>query len=64
MQKKSKLVSGFKAAKLTGFGSDAPIKRTGEPTVVATAYLLLASKNSSYITGQVIHPNGGEIING
>jgi NAD(P)-dependent dehydrogenase (short-subunit alcohol dehydrogenase family) len=41
------------------------MKRSGEPVEVAPSYLFLAcNEDSSYITGQVIHPNGGEIING
>jgi NAD(P)-dependent dehydrogenase (short-subunit alcohol dehydrogenase family) len=58
------IVSSFKPAKVASFGSDVPMKRAGEPVEVATAFLFLASEDSSYITGQVIHPNGGEIING
>lgn len=46
------------------FGSDTPMKRAGETNEVATCFLFLASEDSSYITGQVLHPNGGEIING
>ena len=38
--------------------------RTGEPVEVAPSYLFLASKDASYMTGQVLHPNGGSIING
>lgn len=58
------IVSSFKPGKVASFGSDAPMKRAGEPAEVAPAYLFLACADSSYITGQVIHPNGGEIING
>ena len=46
------------------FGSDTPMKRAGEPNEVATCFLFLASADSAYITGQVLHPNGGEIVNG
>jgi NAD(P)-dependent dehydrogenase (short-subunit alcohol dehydrogenase family) len=46
------------------FGSDAPMGRAGEPEEVAPSYVFLASDDSSYMTGQVLHPNGGEIING
>lgn len=46
------------------FGTDVPMKRPGQPSEVAPAYVFLASDDSSYITGQVIHVNGGEIING
>lgn len=58
------IVSSFKGSKVSGFGSDVPLKRAGEPAEIAPAYLFLASDDASYITGQVIHPNGGEIING
>lgn len=40
------------------------MKRAGEPAEVATSYLFLASEDASYITGQILHPNGGEIVNG
>jgi NAD(P)-dependent dehydrogenase (short-subunit alcohol dehydrogenase family) len=46
------------------FGTDVPLKRVGEPAEVAPCYLFLASSDSSYMTGQVLHPNGGEVING
>lgn len=58
------VVSSFKGNKVASFGSEVPMKRAGDPAEVAPAYLFLASKDASYITGQVIHPNGGEIING
>jgi len=57
------IVSGFKPQKVATFGSEVPLKRAGEPAEIATSYLFLACNDSSYITGQVIHPNGGEIIN-
>lgn len=56
--------STFDAEKVSQHGSDAPLERAGEPVEVAPSYLFLASRDSSYINGQVIHPNGGEIING
>lgn len=46
------------------FGSDVPMGRPGQPSEVAPAYVFLAAEDSSYITGQVIHVNGGEIVNG
>lgn len=46
------------------FGSDSPMGRAGEPREIAPCYLFLASQDSSYMTGQVLHPNGGEIVNG
>jgi NAD(P)-dependent dehydrogenase (short-subunit alcohol dehydrogenase family) len=59
------LIAGsFEPEKVAKHGSDAPMKRAGEPVEVAPSYLFLACSDSSYITGQVLHPNGGEIING
>lgn len=58
------IASSFDADKVASHGSDAPMKRAGEPSEVAPAYLFLASDDASYITGQVIHVNGGEIVNG
>jgi NAD(P)-dependent dehydrogenase (short-subunit alcohol dehydrogenase family) len=46
------------------FGSDTPLGRAGEPEEVATCFVFLASDDSSYITGQVLHPNGGRTMNG
>ncbi len=57
------IVSSFKKEKVAGFGSDAPMKRPGQPNEIAPAYLFLALKENSYMTGQVLHPNGGEIVN-
>jgi NAD(P)-dependent dehydrogenase (short-subunit alcohol dehydrogenase family) len=58
------IVSSFKGSKVSSFGSEVPMKRAGEPAEVAPCYLFLASDDASYITGQVLHPNGGEIVNG
>jgi len=58
------IVSSFPPKKVAQFGSDVPMGRAGEPAEIAPAYLFLASDDASYITGQFIHPNGGEIING
>lgn len=54
----------FPADQVASFGSDVPLKRPGQPEEVAPCYVFLASEDSSYMTGQVLHPNGGEIING
>lgn len=56
--------ASFPAQKVSVFGSDTPMGRTGQPEEVAPAYVFLASEDASYITGQVIHINGGEIVNG
>jgi NAD(P)-dependent dehydrogenase (short-subunit alcohol dehydrogenase family) len=54
----------FPGEKVETFGSDVPLGRTGQPNEVAPCYVFLASDDSSYMTGQVLHPNGGEIVNG
>ncbi len=56
--------SSFKPKKNSEFGSDSPMKRAGMPNEVAPCFLFLASDDSRYISGQVLHPNGGEIVNG
>ena len=52
------------AEKVSRFGSETPMGRAGQPDECATCYLFLACDDSSYMTGQVLHPNGGEVING
>ncbi|MVM38329.1 SDR family oxidoreductase [Spirosoma sp. HMF3257] len=51
------------AEEVAKFGKDVPMKRPGQPSEVAPTYVFLASEDSSYITGQVMHPNGGTIVN-
>jgi NAD(P)-dependent dehydrogenase (short-subunit alcohol dehydrogenase family) len=58
------IASSFKPSKIAAFGSDVPMARAGEPAEIAPSYLFLACSDSSYMTGQFLHPNGGEIING
>jgi NAD(P)-dependent dehydrogenase (short-subunit alcohol dehydrogenase family) len=58
------IVASFKGKKVAEFGSDVPWGRAGEPAEVAPCYLFLASEDASYMTGQILHPNGGEIVNG
>ena len=58
------VVHAFDKSHLEKFGKDTSLKRAGYPQEVAPAYVWLASNESSYITGQMIHVNGGEIING
>lgn len=58
------IASTFDEEKISKFGSDAPMERAGQPNEVAPSFLFLASDDSSYITGQCLHPNGGEIVNG
>ncbi len=54
----------FPPKKVAKFGSDSPMGRAGQPHECGGCYVFLASDDASYITGQVLHPNGGEIING
>ncbi|MFT3830785.1 MAG: SDR family oxidoreductase [Opitutaceae bacterium] len=54
----------FEAEEVAKFGSQVPMARAGEPAEIAPAYVFLASADASFMTGQVLHPNGGEIING
>ncbi|WP_313599042.1 SDR family oxidoreductase [Epilithonimonas vandammei] len=56
--------SSFKPKRNSEFGSDSPMKRAGMPNEVAPSFLFLATDDSSFISGQVLHPNGGEIVNG
>jgi NAD(P)-dependent dehydrogenase (short-subunit alcohol dehydrogenase family) len=58
------IASTFDPKKVSTFGSDVPMQRAGEPIEIASAYLFLASSDASFYTGQFLHPNGGEIING
>ncbi len=58
------IASTFDDEKVSKFGSDAPMGRAGQPNEVAPSLLFLASDDSSYITGQCLHPNGGEIVSG
>jgi NAD(P)-dependent dehydrogenase (short-subunit alcohol dehydrogenase family) len=52
--------STFPAEKVKQFGANTPMKRPGQPNEVAPSYLFLASEDASYITGSVLHPNGGD----
>ncbi|CAA7196960.1 SDR family oxidoreductase [Chryseobacterium potabilaquae] len=49
---------------LSTFGKDNPLKRAGQPSEVAPAYVFLASEDSSFITGEIIHVNGGDFVGG
>ncbi|MBF0298543.1 MAG: SDR family oxidoreductase [Oligoflexia bacterium] len=56
--------SSFDESKVEKFGKKTPMSRMGWPSEVAPCYVFLASDDSSYMTGQILHPNGGEIVNG
>jgi NAD(P)-dependent dehydrogenase (short-subunit alcohol dehydrogenase family) len=53
----------FDEEKVASFGQQVPMKRPGQPSEVGPAYVFLASEDASYFTGQVLHPNGGEVVN-
>ena len=57
-------MGGQPPEKMDNFGEDTPMGRPGEPKEVAPAFLFLACEDSSYMSGQVLHPNGGIIVNG
>jgi len=56
--------STFTAGEVAEFGKDVPMERPGQPSEVGPAYVFLASEDASYITGQVLHVNGGEVVGG
>ncbi|QNF28382.1 SDR family oxidoreductase [Metabacillus elymi] len=56
--------STFPADQVATFGANTPMKRPGQPEELAPAYVFLASDDSSYMSGQMIHVNGGKIVNG
>lgn len=56
--------ASFDAEHVKQFGADTPMGRPGQPDEVAPCYVFLASDDGSYMSGQVLHPNGGEVVNG
>lgn len=56
--------ASFDADHVAKHGSAAPMKRAGQPNEVAPSFVFLACEDSSYMTGQVLHPNGGTVVNG
>jgi NAD(P)-dependent dehydrogenase (short-subunit alcohol dehydrogenase family) len=58
------IVSTFEEDKIKSFGKETSMQRAGQPSELGPAYVFLASEDASFITGQVIHVNGGEVING
>ncbi len=55
--------ASFPAMKVAMFGKDTTMKRAGQPSEVGPCYVFLACEDASYITGQALHPNGGEVLN-
>lgn len=58
------ITSTFDANQVAQFGSDTPMGRAGQPCELAPTYVYLASDDSSYVSGQVLHVNGGKVVNG
>jgi NAD(P)-dependent dehydrogenase (short-subunit alcohol dehydrogenase family) len=56
--------STFPAKDVGTFGSDVPLGRPGQPEEIAPSFVFLACDDSSYMTGQILHPNGGTVVNG
>jgi NAD(P)-dependent dehydrogenase (short-subunit alcohol dehydrogenase family) len=54
----------FDAGKVEKHGESVPMGRVGQPNEVAPCFTFLASEDASYMTGQVLHPNGGVVVNG
>lgn len=55
--------ASFEAQAVAHFGENVPLRRPGQPDEIAPCYIFLASDESSYMSGQVLHPNGGEVVN-
>ncbi len=55
--------STFPEEKVASFGKQVPMQRAGQPEEVAPSYVFLASDDSSYMSGQILHPNGGDVVN-
>jgi NAD(P)-dependent dehydrogenase (short-subunit alcohol dehydrogenase family) len=56
--------STFPEDKVASFGKQVPMERPGQPEEVAPSFVFLASSDASYMSGQVLHPNGGDVVNG
>ncbi|MDQ1147124.1 NAD(P)-dependent dehydrogenase (short-subunit alcohol dehydrogenase family) [Bacillus sp. SORGH_AS 510] len=56
--------STFSADQVATFGSNTPMERAGQPYELAPSYVFLASDDSSFVSGQMIHVNGGKVVNG
>ncbi len=55
--------ASFPDDKVSEFGKDIPMERPAQPVEIATCYVFLASSEAAFLTGQVLHPNGGSIVN-
>lgn len=57
------ITATFSKEEVAHFGKDVPLKRPAQPDEISPSYLFLACEDSAYMTGQMLHPNGGEIVN-
>lgn len=57
------LITAYTAREVANIGTEVPMERPGQPSEIAPCYVFLASDDASYITGQVLHPNGGVVYN-
>ena len=55
--------SSFDSEKVASFGKDTAMERPAQPVEIAPCYVFLASKESAFLNGQVLHPNGGSVVN-
>ncbi len=58
------IVQTMPKEQVESFGKSVPMQRAGQPDELAPAYVFLASNDSSYMAGQILHLNGGEVVNG
>ena len=58
------IAASFSEEEVARFGSNSPMGRAGQPYEVASCFLFLACEDGSYVTGQTLHPNGGELVGG
>jgi len=56
--------ASFPPEEVAKFGTDSPMKRPAQPVEIAPAYVFLASEDARFISGQILHINGGELVNG
>jgi NAD(P)-dependent dehydrogenase (short-subunit alcohol dehydrogenase family) len=56
--------STFSADRVESFGTNVPMQRAGQPEAEAPCYVFLASDDAAYMAGQILYPNGGEVVNG
>ena len=56
--------SSYSSKDVETFGAEVPLGRPGQPEEIAPSFVFLASDDSSYMTGQILHPNGGTVVNG